>query len=200
MQSVAPAAAINGLVQTLLRTTLPGVPDLYQGADFWDTSLVDPDNRRPVDYAARHRALRALHLHAGHGLASLLAHWTDGRIKQAVLARALALRAALPAVFESGDYQPLAVTGSGAQHVLAFARVHGANAIIVIVPLHASALLGHAPAPTFADGAWRDTTVCLPSTLSHLPLHNAFDGQTLHSPRLALGQVLAHLPVALLHT
>ncbi|MBR7513921.1 hypothetical protein KC219_27555, partial [Mycobacterium tuberculosis] len=78
---------------------------LYQGADFWDTSLVDPDNRRPVDYAARHRALRALHTHADNSLAPLLAHWTDGRIKQAMLARALALRAALPAVFESGDYQ-----------------------------------------------------------------------------------------------
>ncbi|CAJ0721981.1 MULTISPECIES: malto-oligosyltrehalose synthase [Ralstonia] len=200
VQSVAPAAAINGLAQTLLRTTLPGVPDLYQGADFWDTSLVDPDNRRPVDYAARHRALRALHTHADNSLAPLLAHWTDGRIKQAMLARALALRAALPAVFESGDYQPLVVTGSGAQHVLAFARTHGAEAIVVIVPLHASALLGHTATPAFATGVWRDTTVCLPSALSQIPLHSAFDGQALRSPRLALGQVLAHLPVALLHT
>lgn len=201
VQSVAPAAAINSLAQTLLRTTLPGVPDLYQGTDFWDTSLVDPDNRRPVDYAARHRALRALQAHAGNSLTPLLAHWTDGRIKQAVLARALALRAALPAVFESGDYQPLAVTGSGAQHVLAFARTHGADAIVVIVPLHASAMLGHTATPTFADGAWRDTTVSLPSALSHTPLHSAFDGAPpLQGPRLALGQVLTPLPVALLHT
>ncbi|NWK47138.1 malto-oligosyltrehalose synthase [Ralstonia pickettii] len=201
VQSVAPAAAINSLAQTLLRTTLPGVPDLYQGTDFWDTSLVDPDNRRPVDYAARHRALRALQAHAGNSLTPLLAHWTDGRIKQAVLARALALRAALPAVFESGDYQPLAVTGSGAQHVLAFARTHGAHAIVVIVPLHASAMLGHTATPTFADGAWRDTTVSLPSALSHTPLHSAFDGALpLQGPRLALGQVLTPLPVALLHT
>lgn len=200
VQSLAPAAAINGLTQILLRTTLPGVPDLYQGADFWDTSLVDPDNRRPVDYAARHHALRALHVHAGHSLASLLAHWSDGRIKQAVLARALGVRAALPAVFESGDYQPLTVTGSGTAHVLAFARVHGAQAVVVIVPLHASALLSHAGTPVFQEGTWRDTTVCLPAALSHSVLHSAFDGQTLHSPRLALGQVLAHLPVALLHT
>nr|WP_311530581.1 malto-oligosyltrehalose synthase [uncultured Ralstonia sp.] len=200
VQSVAPASAINSLAQTLLRATLPGVPDLYQGTDFWDTSLVDPDNRRPVDYAARHRALRALHVHAEHSLASLLTHWTDGRIKQAVLARALAVRTALPAVFESGDYQPLAVTGSGAQHVFAFARMHGAQAIVVIVPLHASALLGHGGTLTFADGAWRDTTVCLPAALSHSALHSAFDGQVLHSPRLAPGQVLAQLPVALLHT
>ena len=200
VQSVAPAAAVNSLAQTLLRVTAPGVPDLYQGTDFWDTSLVDPDNRRPVDYAARHRALRALHMHADHSLASLLAHWSDGRIKQAVLARALAVRAALPAVFASGDYQPLAVTGSGAEHVLAFARRQDEQAIVVIVPLHVSALLGHATTPTFPAGTWRDTTVCLPAALTHATLHSAFDGQTLQSPRLALGQVLAHLPVALLHT
>ncbi|CAJ0774115.1 Maltooligosyl trehalose synthase [Ralstonia mannitolilytica] len=200
VQSLAPAAAVNGLAQTLLRATAPGVPDLYQGADFWDTSLVDPDNRRPVDYALRHRALRALHAHAGHSLASLLGHWTDGRIKQAVLARALALRAALPAVFSSGDYQPLAVTGSGAEHVLAFARQHEGQGIVVIVPLHASALLGHAATPAFPSGAWRDTTVCLPAALAHATLHSAFDGQVLRTPRLALGQVLAQLPVALLHT
>lgn len=200
VRSIAPAAAVNGLAQALLRSTLPGVPDLYQGTDFWDISLVDPDNRRPVDYVARHRALRALHTHAGISLASLLTHWTDGRIKQAVLARALAVRGALPAVFESGDYQPLPVTGSGADHVLAFARMHEAHAIVVIVPLHVSTLLGHGASLAFADGAWRDTTVCLPASLSHAALHSAFDGQTLRSPRLALGQVLAHLPVALLHT
>ncbi|MDE2201823.1 MAG: malto-oligosyltrehalose synthase [Burkholderiaceae bacterium] len=200
VQGIAPAAAVNGLTQALLRVTAPGVPDLYQGTDFWDTSLVDPDNRQPVDYAARHRALHALNVHAGHSLAALLTHWADGRIKQAMLARALTLRAARPAVFETGGYQPLAVSGSGAAHVLAFAREHEDQAVVVIVPLHVSALLGHATTPAFPTGAWRDTTVCLPAALCQTALHSAFDGQTLHSPRLALGQVLAHLPVALLHT
>lgn len=200
VHGVAPAAAVNGLTQALLRVTAPGVPDLYQGTDFWDTSLVDPDNRRPIDYAARHRALRALHAPADHSLAPLLTHWADGRIKQAVLARALGVRVALPAVFESGDYEPLAASGSGAEHVLAFARMHAEHAIVVIVPLHASALLGHATTPAFPAGAWRDTTVCLPAALSHAALHSVFDNQTLHTPRLALGQVLAHLPVALLYT
>lgn len=199
VQSLLPAATVNGLTQTLLRATAPGVPDLYQGTDFWDTSLVDPDNRQPVDYAARHRALQTLHGHIGPSLAPLLTHWADGRIKQAVLARALGVRTALPAVFDAGDYQPLATTGTGAAHVLAFARMHAAQAIVVIVPLHVSALLGHAT-PAFAAGAWRDTTVCLPPALSDTTLHHGFDGQTLHTPRLALGQVLAHVPVALLHT
>ena len=200
VRELAPAAAINGLTQTVLRATLPGVPDLYQGTDFWDTSLVDPDNRRPVDYAMRHRTLRALCAHGDDTLAPLLTHWADGRIKQAVLARALGVRALLPEVFESGSYQPLTITGSAAAHVLAFARQHAEQTVVVIVPLHVTPLLGRSSTPAFPPGAWRDTTVCLPSALSHVTLHSAFDRQTLHAPRLALGQVLAHLPVALLHT
>ncbi len=200
VRAIAPAGAVNGLAQTLLRVTVPGVPDLYQGADFWDTSLVDPDNRCPVDFAARHRSLRALQVHPGHSLAPLLAHWTDGRIKQAVLARALGVRAAMPEVFASGRYLPLAVSGSGAAHGLAFAREHAGRWVVAIVPLHAAALLGHATVPVFPAGAWRDTTVCLPAPLASVPLHSAFDGQTVCGARLALGQALAALPVALLHT
>ncbi|MEF3060678.1 malto-oligosyltrehalose synthase [Ralstonia solanacearum] len=200
VRAIAPAGAVNGLVQTLLRVTVPGVPDLYQGADFWDTSLVDPDNRRPIDFAARHRSLRALQTHPGHSLAPLLAHWTDGRIKQAVLARALGVRAAMPEVFASGRYLPLAVSGSGAAHGFAFAREHAGRWVVAIVPLHAAALLGHAAVPAFPAGAWRDTTVCLPAPLASVPLHSAFDGLTVCGARLALGQALAALPVALLHT
>ena len=117
-----------------------------------------------------------------------------------MLARALGVRALLPEVFESGSYQPLTITGSAAAHVLAFARQHAEQTVVVIVPLHVTPLLGRSSTPAFPPGAWRDTTVCLPSALSHVTLHSAFDRQTLHAPRLALGQVLAHLPVALLHT
>ncbi|AMP39365.1 malto-oligosyltrehalose synthase [Ralstonia solanacearum] len=199
VRTIAPAGAVNGLAQTLLRVTVPGVPDLYQGADFWDTSLVDPDNRRPVDFAVRHRSLRALQANPGHSLAPLLAHWTDGRIKQAVLARALGVRAAMPEVFASGRYLPLALSGSGGAHALAFAREHAGRWVVAIVPLHAAALLGPAGTPAFPAGAWRDTTVCLPAPLASMPLHSVFDGQTVRGARLALGQALAALPVALLH-
>ena len=99
---IAPAGAINGLSQALLRCTAPGVPDLYQGTEFWDFSLVDPDNRRPVDWAARRAALDA-----AVPAARLLEHWQDGRVKQAVIAGALALRAARPALFAEGDYLPV---------------------------------------------------------------------------------------------
>ena len=90
VQRIAPAGAVNGLAQTLLRLTAPGVPDLYQGTEFWDFSLVDPDNRRPVDFAPRASTL-------GDGdLDALAGTWRDGRIKQALIARVLALRAARP--------------------------------------------------------------------------------------------------------
>ncbi|WP_247538716.1 malto-oligosyltrehalose synthase [Ralstonia pseudosolanacearum] len=200
VRTIAPAGAVNGLAQLLLRVTVPGVPDLYQGADLWDTSLVDPDNRRPVDFAVRHRSLRALQANPQHSLAPLLAHWTDGRIKQAVLARALGVRAAMPEVFAAGRYLPLALSGSGGAHALAFAREHAGRWVVAIVPLHAAALLGHAAMPAFPAGAWRDTTVCLPAPLASMPLHSVFDGQTLCGARLALGQALGALPVALLHS
>ncbi|CAH0442198.1 malto-oligosyltrehalose synthase [Ralstonia pseudosolanacearum] len=200
VRTIAPAGAVNGLAQLLLRVTVPGIPDLYQGTDLWDTSLVDPDNRRPVDFAVRHRSLRALQANPQHSLAPLLAHWTDGRIKQAVLARALGVRAAMPEVFAAGRYLPLALSGSGGAHALAFAREHAGRWVVAIVPLHAAALLGHAAVPAFPAGAWRDTTVCLPAPLASMPLHSVFDGQTLCGARLALGQALGALPVALLHS
>ncbi|MEF9386967.1 malto-oligosyltrehalose synthase [Ralstonia solanacearum species complex bacterium KE056] len=200
VRTIAPAGAVNGLAQLLLRVTVPGIPDLYQGTDLWDTSLVDPDNRRPVDFAVRHRSLRALQANPQHSLAPLLAHWTDGRIKQAVLARALGVRAAMPEVFAAGRYLPLALSGSGGAHALAFAREHAGHWAVAIVPLHAAALLGHAAMPAFPAGAWRDTTVCLPAPLASMPLHSVFDGQTLCGARLALGQALGALPVALLHS
>src|SRR6202044_1485249 len=101
----APGAA-NGLAQTLLRLTVPGVPDLYQGTEFWDQSLVDPDNRRPVDFAQRQATLQT-----GTSPAEALANWRSGAVKQAIIARALALRASLPELFAQGDYVKLEASG-----------------------------------------------------------------------------------------
>ena len=104
---IAPAGAVNGLAQVVLRCASPGVPDLYQGTEFWDFSLVDPDNRRPVDWAARREALDA-----DLPPAELLGVWRDGRVKQAVLFRALQLRAAKPELFAEGGYLPVSVEGA----------------------------------------------------------------------------------------
>ena len=123
---LAPAGAVNSLSQTVLRLTAPGIPDLYQSTEFWDFSLVDPDNRRPVDFAAREAALDA-----DGSPPELLAHWRDGRVKQAILHRVLLLRARLPGLFTAGAYVPIKAEGPAADHVVAFARVHDGGAVIV---------------------------------------------------------------------
>lgn len=157
VQAIAPAGALNSLAQTLLRMTVPGVPDLYQGNEFWDFSLVDPDNRRPVDFIARREALDA-----PSNAASLVQQWRDGRIKQAVIARTLALRAQYPELFREGSYRPLQVVGVQARRVLAFLREHGQQRAIVVVPIQAAGLLVNAEQPMVAASDWGDTRVLLP--------------------------------------
>jgi (1->4)-alpha-D-glucan 1-alpha-D-glucosylmutase len=129
-QRVALLGALNSLAQLTLKATLPGVPDFYQGTELWDFSLVDPDNRRPVDFAARAASLERLR---DPDWRDLVANWRDGRIKLAWTKELLALRAALPRVFAEGSYQPLQVQGPHADRVIAFARRHDRDAVIVAV-------------------------------------------------------------------
>ncbi|MGN8277975.1 malto-oligosyltrehalose synthase [Pseudomonas sp. SMN5] len=157
VQAIAPAGALNSLAQTLLRMTVPGVPDLYQGNEFWDFSLVDPDNRRPVDFTARREALQA-----DSEPAALINDWRDGRVKQALIARTLAVRAQYPQLFRLGRYQPLEVVGEQAQRVLAFMREHEQQQAIIVVPIHAARLLENAAVPQVAASDWGDTRVKLP--------------------------------------
>ena len=121
--------ALAGLAAATVRCTAPGVPDLYQGAEWWDQSLVDPDNRRPVDYARRSVALDD-----DAAPDELLRQFRDGRIKQRVIRQLLTLRREHPALFARGDYIPLQVTGS-AVRLLAFMRRHNDERLLVVVPL-----------------------------------------------------------------
>jgi (1->4)-alpha-D-glucan 1-alpha-D-glucosylmutase len=130
---VALLGALNSLSQLTLKATLPGVPDFYQGTEFWDFSMVDPDNRRPVDFAERGAALSVLR---APDWASLAKNWADGRLKLAWTAHLLRLRSELADVFTHGDYQPLAVEGPHADHVIAFARRRGRDAAIIAVARH----------------------------------------------------------------
>lgn len=159
-QSLACPGALNGLVQSLLRMTVPGIPDLYQGNECWDLSLVDPDNRRAVDFAARRLALDD-----SQGPAELLAHWRDGRVKQALIAQVLEQRRAYPELFARGSYQPLEVRGTHAAHVLAFARIGEAQRAVVVVPRLAAGLLGTTAQPLIPAQNWDDTRVLLPFAL-----------------------------------
>jgi (1->4)-alpha-D-glucan 1-alpha-D-glucosylmutase len=160
-ERIAVPGAANGLSQLMLRLTSPGVPDLYQGTDFWDFSLVDPDNRRPVDWAARREALEQ-----DIAPAVLLPGWRDGRVKQRIVARALDLRRRKPTAFAQGAYVPLQARGPAADHVVAFARVHEGEAVLVAVGRHYAAMLE--PSVTFPlvpAGAWDGTFLNLPRNL-----------------------------------
>jgi (1->4)-alpha-D-glucan 1-alpha-D-glucosylmutase len=125
--------ALNSLTQLVLKATMPGVPDFYQGTETWDLSLVDPDNRQPVDFAARETALAAS---AAPDWSELTRHWTDGRVKLALTHRLLALRNELPTLFRDGGYEPVEVTGPDRDHVLAFRRAAGRDQVVVAVARH----------------------------------------------------------------
>jgi (1->4)-alpha-D-glucan 1-alpha-D-glucosylmutase len=129
-QRVALLGALNSLSQITLKATLPGVPDFYQGTEFWDLSLVDPDNRRPVDFAARAAVLAAVEQPNWDALAQ---SWSGGHIKLAWTRHLMKLRTELAEVFTHGDYEALEVTGAHRAHVIAFARRHGRDAAIVAV-------------------------------------------------------------------
>ncbi|WP_050383263.1 malto-oligosyltrehalose synthase [Bradyrhizobium pachyrhizi] len=129
-QRTALIGALNSLSQITLKATMPGVPDFYQGTESWDLSLVDPDNRRPVDFTERAGMLAALEMPDWDALAQ---NWRDGRLKFAWTRHLLRLRSEMADVFTSGDYVPLAVSGPHRDHVIAFARRHGREAAIVAV-------------------------------------------------------------------
>ena len=194
VNSIAAAGALNGLAQTLLRMTVPGVPDLYQGNEFWDFSMVDPDNRRPVDYVARQQALEA-----PGPVQELLANWRDGRIKQALIAEVLRLRADHTELFRQGSYQALEVLGSQAHNVLAFAREHGERRIIVIVPIRCATLLENSAVPMVDALRWGDTRVVLPFDASDENPKGLFSSTAVTKNReLQVSAALGDFPVNLL--
>lgn len=159
--ALAPAGAINSLTQTLLRMTTPGVPDLYQGTEFWDFSLVDPDNRRPVDFAERVAALEQFD-ETSNPSHQLLQQWRAGHIKQFLIRQTLNCRREFPDVFADGDYWPVAVEGENAEHVIAFIRRLGNRLLLVIAPRLPATLLDTTELPLIPSDRWGDTRLTLP--------------------------------------
>ncbi|MCW5736893.1 MAG: malto-oligosyltrehalose synthase [Enhydrobacter sp.] len=187
IQEIAPAGAVNGLAQTLLRLTAPGVPDLYQGTELWDFSLVDPDNRRPVDFALRQKML---------GAEVTLARWRDGAIKQRLIVQALALRAALPDLFADGSYEPATIEGPLANHIVAFVRRHQSDAVLAVMPRLPRALIRN-PADLALD--LQGTRLAF---VKELTLFSALDDRIapITSGNVALQQIFPRWPVALFST
>lgn len=190
---------LNSLSQTLIKLTVPGVPDIYQGAELWDLSLVDPDNRRPVDYGARRRLLERVEAIGDDGadeFKRLLADWKDGAVKLALVHRTLRLRARHPDLFAQGSYEGLEVRGALSQNVVAYARSLGGTAVVVAVP-RLTAALG-------ANPDWSGCRVLLPAGLPVEGWRNALTGRKLEGHAggdgtfLAAGDLFADFPVALL--
>jgi (1->4)-alpha-D-glucan 1-alpha-D-glucosylmutase len=201
----------NSLAQVLLKLTCPGVPDLYQGTELWDFSLVDPDNRRPVDYALRQAVLAELRARLDQGgqdltqlTAELLADLPDGRIKMYVIYQTLSFRRTHEAVFASGDYLPLEAVGSRRDHVCAFARVAEDQVILSIVPRLVVRLGDGAERPPLGPGVWGNTRLLLPPQFLGRRFVNLFTGEELapvsHEGGSGplLGAILGRFPVALL--
>jgi (1->4)-alpha-D-glucan 1-alpha-D-glucosylmutase len=190
------AGALNALSQTAIKLTAPGITDIYQGAELWDLSLVDPDNRRPIDFAA-YQALQTAT--AETEMSDLLGSWRSGAIKLRLIEAGLALRQSAKDLFAKGAYMPLAVEGTAAEHVVAFARVHEGNAGITIVPRACLDFLRGERIPLVPSQSWGDTLVRLPQPLAGWRWRNLVTNQLLDATRgLALGEVLQHVPVALL--
>jgi (1->4)-alpha-D-glucan 1-alpha-D-glucosylmutase len=207
--TVAPAGALNGLAQTALKLACPGTPDIYQGCELWDDSLVDPDNRRPVDFALRDRLLADLEARTADGPTAALAAdlrdaWPDGRLKMHLTRTLLGWRRSDPALFTEGAYLPLEVEGRHADNVIAFARAirdpeAGDRWMIVAVPRCASRLAAGDHGFPLGE-AWAKTRFRLPEDAPSAGWRHVLTGEamTADGAILYLSDAFATLPLAIL--
>lgn len=189
-ERVAQLGMVNSLAQTVLKATVPGMPDFYQGTELWDFSLVDPDNRRQVDYEARRLALSSL---ADADPSVLLNEWRDGRIKLHVTHQLLNFRRSHPALFMQGSFSPVNATGACSDSCVAFLRRFEDSVLFLIVP-RLTARLGFPP----VGDVWKDTAVEWPEAFHGRQMRNLFTGAefTADASPLALADALRVLPVA----
>ena len=188
VRSLARLGAIASLSQLVLKLTVPGVPDIYQGGELWDYSLVDPDNRQPVDWDIRQALLAEVAAVAPTDLAQC---WQDGREKLFVTRRLLEWRRSHPDLFAEADYQPLEVDGERSGHLCAFARNRSGVSLVVAVPRLIYALYRGGPT---AD--WGAAEIVLPGTGAWRDL---FTGRSLVLPeRVRVADLLGDFPVSVL--
>ncbi|HJQ28792.1 MAG TPA: hypothetical protein VJ827_05600, partial [Rubrobacter sp.] len=200
--------ALNSLSQSLIKLTAPGVPDVYQGNEIWDFSLVDPDNRRPVDFELRKELLADLRQLDPADVRTLLEDgaWQDGRPKLYLIWKALAMRRESPDLFRDGDYAALQTSGEGSEHLVAFARRHGGEVAITLAP-RLLAMMVEVEGPLLpAPESWEDTSILLPDGLAEVAYRNVLTGELVVAEErngamsLGVGSLLLNFPVALLKT
>src|SRR5213593_1456273 len=202
---IANFGALNSLAQVLVKMTAPGVPDFYQGTELWDFSLVDPDNRRPVDYARRRCLLKELEaLSADEGqrqafFERLMASPSDDRVKLYTTRTLLQARRANEAVFQFGSYEPLSLEGPRREHAFAFARRYEGREVVVVVPRLVAALVPDADMPPLGERTWGDTRLRLPHTTARCYRHALTDRcLPVANGDLRAADIFAQVPVAVL--
>lgn len=199
-QKVAHYGMLNSLSQTLLKITMPGIPDFYQGTELWSLTLVDPDNRLPVDFKKRKTLLEQIRRNEAdqHYIKKIKDTPQDGRIKMFLTYKALKLRGQLSSIFEKGTYIPLQVEGEFKEHVIAFARNEGSSWALTVAPRFFTYLVERGEYP-IGNGIWKETHVVLPE---EFPVNwkEAITSCDLVAPHrlIPLGEALKNFPVALL--
>jgi (1->4)-alpha-D-glucan 1-alpha-D-glucosylmutase len=201
----------NSLSQTLLKITSPGVPDFYQGTELWDFSLVDPDNRRPVDFRIRMKMLKKITKGASvHGdelrkfAHGLLEQWHDGAIKFYVMFMSLRYRNKNQDLFRNGLYTPLMTEGSAKENVCAFARTMEDKAVIVAAPRFLSRLVKDINEMPLGQAIWTDMAILIPDEIPRGIFSNILTGEIVEETeengkrRLLSGNIFASFPLALL--
>jgi (1->4)-alpha-D-glucan 1-alpha-D-glucosylmutase len=209
-ERIAAIGMMNSLSQVAVKLGSPGVPDIYQGADLWDLSLVDPDNRRPIDFTRRQclldevdRLLGAAGPDRLAAVAGMLTNWRDGRIKLLLTAAGLRLRREKPDLFLAGDYLPLETDVTVPGSAIAFARLHDGDGVLVVAPRLCARLFGENLRPPLAE-SWKTSRVLLPPALAGRSFRHELTGIEIR-PTVAgeqawifLGEVFEHVPVGIL--
>jgi len=203
-KQIAYYGALNSLAQVLLKITSPGIPDFYQGTELWDFSLVDPDNRRPVNFKTRAALLDELTQREARGqeplIQQVLNSWEDGRVKLYLTYKALNVRQSYRDLFQDGEYIPLQVVGQRQEHVCAFARHRQTGYAVVVIPRLLTRLVGVGAIPVGQD-IWGEDLLLLPDGVPECWL-NVFTGEKLKvsgmKKGLKLSDILRRFPVAFL--
>ncbi|WP_253187493.1 malto-oligosyltrehalose synthase, partial [Mucilaginibacter polytrichastri] len=198
-QDIADHGIINSLAQLLLKFTCPGLPDVYQGCELWDLSLVDPDNRRPVDYQLRSKLLnKKLSADTSEALTDLWADRYNGHIKLWLTQQLFKLRSSEAALFAKGEYIPLKVKGAYKDNIIAFARRNQNEWLVVAIPLY-TATICKAQQKEITAIDWKDTRLILPEEAPGHWQHQSLDlkGKILDD-ELLISEIFRHVPLAVI--
>lgn len=195
-QQIAEYGIYNSLSQVLIKNTVPGVPDLYQGAELWELSLVDPDNRRPVNYQQRNEFLQEIKVKSDRdilqAIAELIKTKENGKVKLFLTHQLLKARQQYIEIFQNGDYQPLEITGKHRERLITFTRNYRDKTIVAIAPRFLTKIIEPGQLPL--GEVWEDTSLHLAAK----NWRNLIDDRTIVGENLAVGEILQHFPVALL--